>query len=1081
MFERSLTYDLGKTTRKTLKEIYNLPAYRNNENILNLYFNAVDKYNVEVEKRQQEKKDADKPRKALMEQFRRMKNSGRQSMNINLEKFKSIANALKYILQFGDKYFPEKKYNIIAGNIVYAVNQNTRTRLYDKLVDNIFQALIIQEGSDAELYYSLIENPKIKFELFEEVNGRLRINGDFFKYTHNLELDLSRYQIFNTISNKSNNEMFENCLIYALKQGGLNESKLTELRHMTKARNIPLCKLDEVCEKLEIRLNIFRETNKKDNRIFGKNYKEVYNIGLLDEHYFIIDTKTNINLFALKNYQELKDIANFNNIYEKNGKYYKYDNKRNIDSHKLISYLLDNKEQFLTTINRFEILHTSLHNNVKNEIVNLEYTPKLNENYKQIEIKNKKESKLETVNEYFDFETHTIFENKEKVHVPYLCCITDDNDNIESFIGKDCAERMLWYLEDKYKGLKKVCLIAHNASYDIRFLYKHLYNLKEITRGTKVISCDAMFSKTHIQIKDSYLLISMPLKSFPKTFKIKNTQKEVISYKMYNETDCIQKRFIDIELALTFIKQEGKDEKQFLFNIKKWNLQDGDKYDCIEYSKKYCEIDCRILKEGYNIFKTWMNTQVNINIDNISTIASLAHRFFIMQGCYEDVYELSSIPQSFIQKCVVGGRVMCSENKKIKFDRTSNKRIADFDAVSLYPSAMSRMDGFLKGLPKIIKNLNFNEIKNQDGYFVEIKIKSVGKHRKFPLMSYITEEGIRNFTNEMENKTMFVDKITLEDIIKYHEIEFDIIRGYYFDEGFNTKINLVINYIFDKRVELKKQKNSAEMVYKLIMNSGYGKSIMKEIEHEIKYFNNEKQMKQFVNTNYNWIETYEPLYNSKLWRVKLIKSLNSHFNIAQVGVSILSWSKRIMNEVMTLAEDNNINIYYQDTDSMHIEDNDIKKLAKIFYNKYNRELIGKKMGQFHTDFDLVDYVKIDNEGFDESKQCKNIYASRSIFLGKKCYIDELVGTTEKGEEKIDYHIRMKGISSSCIDYTWRNFKESNPSYEIELNSPFELYELLYSGNEIIFDMTENGQHDNFKTHSKGYITTLSEFKRKIVF
>lgn len=43
----------------------------------------------------------------------------------------------------------------------------------------------------------------------------------------------------------------------------------------------------------------------------------------------------------------------------------------------------------------------------------------------------------------------------------------------------------------------------------------------------------------------------------------------------------------------------------------------------------------------------------------------------------------------FIQKCIVGGRVMCAENKKMVVE----ENIDDFDAVSLYPSAMSRMMG----------------------------------------------------------------------------------------------------------------------------------------------------------------------------------------------------------------------------------------------------------------------------------------------------------------------------------------------------------------------------------------------------
>jgi hypothetical protein len=55
-------------------------------------------------------------------------------------------------------------------------------------------------------------------------------------------------------------------------------------------------------------------------------------------------------------------------------------------------------------------------------------------------------------------------------------------------------------------------------------------------------------------------------------------------------------------------------------------------------------------------------------------------------------------------------------------------------------------------------------------------------------------------------------------------------------------------------------------------------------------------------------------------------------------------SKRIMNEVMCLAEDLGIQIYYQDTDSMHIKVDDIARLAEHYVAKYGRELIGKNLG-----------------------------------------------------------------------------------------------------------------------------------------
>ena len=48
-------------------------------------------------------------------------------------------------------------------------------------------------------------------------------------------------------------------------------------------------------------------------------------------------------------------------------------------------------------------------------------------------------------------------------------------------------------------------------------------------------------------------------------------------------------------------------------------------------------------------------------------------------------------------------------------------------------------------------------------------------------------------------------------------------------------------------------------------------------------------------------------------------------------------------------------------------------------------------------------------------------------------------------------------------------------------TPYELYEELYDGKEIKFDMTCGGKKINFKFHNNLTITTLDEFNRKIKF
>ena len=60
------------------------------------------------------------------------------------------------------------------------------------------------------------------------------------------------------------------------------------------------------------------------------------------------------------------------------------------------------------------------------------------------------------------------------------------------------------------------------------------------------------------------------------------------------------------------------------------------------------------------------------------------------------------------------------------------------------------------------------------------------------------------------------------------------------------------------------------------------------------------------------------------------KTLDESFSSPHLGCQILSYSKRLMNKVMCLADDHGINIYYTDTDSIHIDEAGVEPLAKLY-------------------------------------------------------------------------------------------------------------------------------------------------------
>jgi len=945
---------------------------------------------------------------------------------------------------------------IDATNIL-TLNEKNRHHLEELILGKMIQQ--VEHTSFGEIISSVLKRDSIEFRPVREYKSegfidddeipiKKKRSGAFFKHLNLTNIDLTRYGIYNNIEKENYSD---NCLIYALKMGGMNEIKLNQSRMIIKERNFPKCKLEDLCNELKIKIIVKTDDTKHQDK-YGKDYDEEYKLGCLDEHYFIIEN-VKITSYALENYNDLKDIDNFNFIYKIRDGSYRRDKSRILESYDVIKILLNNKNKLIremTLDDIKEIGNTSFYNKVRQEITNLNY----DEESCLHQIKNNFKSKNEIIynNVFFDFETRTTEDNN--IHQPYLCRTYDGFESLE-FIGDDCGFKMLCSLKSNTR------LIAHNATYDFNFIFHSLKIHNRMQRGSHLIGATGKFGDYYIQIKDSYNLITHPLKRFKDIFNL-DVGKEVMNYDLYNKKELFDKRYLDIDFVLNnYI--DKKDHKQFLENIDKWNLRRKDNtYDIIQYSNEYCKIDCKVLHDGYNTFKKWIIESFDIDIDDVLTSASLAHKYFIKMNCYYDVYQLSGVPQRFIQGCVVGGRTMISENKKEWID---DKIINDFDAVSLYPSAMARLKGFLKGKPKVITNLNYNWLSNQDGYFVDIKINKIGIKRKFSLMSQVNDESIRIFNNDMEGQIIRVDKISLEDLIKFQKVEFEILRGYYFDEGFNININETIKFLFNERSRYKQLKNPIQEIYKLIMNSGYGKTIMKEIETEDRFINNKKDFDTCLMRNYNSIKDIQTINENK-HIVSMYKSVSNHKNIPHVGVSILSMSKRIMNEVMCLAEDEGLNIYYQDTDSMHIDDKDIKILEDKFKQIYNKDLIGDEMGQFHSDFEFYD-----EEG-NKRKDIKNIKAVESIFLGKKCYIDKLEGENKKGEKEIDYHVRMKGIPEKVI--YWTSEKEG---YENVL----EMYKALHRGKEITFDLRMDGTRACFKQNKNMTVQSISLFERKLKF
>ena len=256
------------------------------------------------------------------------------------------------------------------------------------------------------------------------------------------------------------------------------------------------------------------------------------------------------------------------------------------------------------------------------------------------------------------------------------------------------------------------------------------------------------------------------------------------------------------------------------------------------------------------------------------------------------------------------------------------------------------------------------------------------------------------------------------------------------------------------------------------MNSAYGKSIQKVIKTELKYIDADKAPFKLYDMYYQ-IHKAEQINDNK-WLFETYKRRNNQFSNSIFGITVLSMSKRIMNEVMCLAEDLGIEIYYQDTDSMHIEYDKVDYLDEEFTKKYNRKLIGSGMGNFHTDFEPA-----------------NAYCIRHISLGKKMYLDVLefaarpagaplppntavskTDPTEGGEATVEIqhknHIRMKGIPGIVIENHAKKYFNGDVA---------ALYEYIFNGGSIEFNLLDGKVC--MKASRNGTVSYANKFSRRV--
>lgn len=1072
-------------------------------------------------------------------------------------------------------------YKLNGSSVQRTVNAKTMSFIKE-FVDKLGIVEFPSEGSDNDFAYSLAHfTPNdFTFRVFEKY--KTSNTGGYFDYINTTEIDLSVLQIFNKEQYQQKLKTgIENCLVHSLRCFGVSASDLNKLKIATNhydtlfvekcllSDQVAMRALEYVATSIKrfivIKKAYTREDGVLENRMYYKGNKTHPRIDLiLYKNHYMPDITLDYGKYCVKNYEEIKkERADWYNVFrKKNGKY------QNITNHSKIPKI--------TTAEVIRVLHEHPHycqkDSILTEYINATDSSETyldniyNEQHDPKEVVEKEEKKPFDKIFFADCET---YRNKQNEHIPFYIGAIDSK---ESSVNEHFFTKINDFLDFVTEGLEgpqsTVVIYFHNAKFDYSAMFTDYYKKKELVKGGQFYEAVIIHKKVNIRIRDSYKHIQMPLSSFKEVYNLDCGKKDI-----YMPYDLYTKRTVQNTSMRYQTLVNHTNDKENTSNIQKLNTSEKEKiiepycyktkagnkrFRHMQFMKDYLHSDVITLKEGFlkhreRILLLCKDVNVEpLDIFDILTTSSLSNKMYSAKGAFECVLELSGNLRNFVQQAVMGGRVATRRNQKYHTGRQKLGKFADFDGVSLYPSACSRLESELGGIPTgyahgLSKGV-FNRIKNNKNkyYICEIEVTNVDDKQQISFFNYKNSSGERvydadfeKFEKEIPSRRIVIDRFTLEDYELYHNLKFVFVKGVYWEE-FSPVLSQFTRELFLKRKEYKSWKNedgqARQQAVKLMLNSIYGKTLIKPSTTKIIIKSNrqikKKQGVLLKDKDGNQITTEVTILkedsDGKMYTEKGIKNVrgpmqdvrdkngelvyiypaksylkknfniidhfveekyitkfivaNNHFedrNSAHIGCAILSLSKRIMNEVMDIANESNIAILYQDTDSMHMPENSLGLLASKFEEKYGRELIGKELGQFHNDLEDTFNFEVDGE----IKTFNNVPCSSTccVILGKKAYSDKLeIADSEENKKMFEKagvpesvwkgacsnHIRLKGVGA-------KSFKANYPNIE-------KTIEKLYLGAEqVMFDLAKGYPKMNIINLNK--VIHKPKFERKILF
>lgn len=544
----------------------------------------------------------------------------------------------------------------------------------------------------------------------------------------------------------------------------------------------------------------------------------------------------------------------------------------------------------------------------------------------------------------FDLSRYQIYQNFEDID-PELCFIHSlrekgVNEDIISNISNDLngIERItlktVEMIAEKYELFINVIAIYPDKFYNNRYPREYMYDLSK----NWIEIC--FFTVQNQDYPEHIIPYDKDIKFNINYFKCNEEQKKILD--KYSVDELM--KFSRFGLKGERFENKGNliDSIKLLRDLHKFSSQalipltNDQKYELRNRNmNKNKEINFNISKTDY---RPWSKYGDLNRIDQI------------FKGI-PNLYQVSGNVENIIRKCVSGLAPRISKkNNLIEED------LVCLDIISNHANAASQINIPL-GIPKrYSQEIDLSKVNSA---YLLINIQSIGKYQKYDAVK------------DLQIGNRFVDLLTLNQLIKYHQITYEIIDGIYFDSG-SVNISKEIHEIFEIRKQAKIDNNLelANQIKRLLTVDLYGNLMKNKKSVGTIYFDSREEAYDYIYSHENAFELFS---RDNQYIVHYKKRFTNNYNLIHIGSLILSKAREIINEYIYKLEENGVEVLYSNVDSIFIRKSDLDKFKSLIGN------IGDDLGNFHFEYSNISKALFIEKGFYVLKFSNNSYKVVDMF------------------------------------------------------------------------------------------------------